>query len=162
MGSAALEPSRRFAQSWFPHHVSRKVKTMNQNIKLQHLFSGLRAVIVGGDPQPAQVQRIQTSLSFDEVIHCTTRKSDASSRAFERALLSGDIVLAVWLWGVSRTSHGERFREICRSIDLPWIEVRHMPHPRKLAALVESLGLRPKLLRRRDVLLSDSNGGQAR
>ncbi len=135
---------------------------MHQDFKLQYLFSGLRAVIVGGDPKPAQVQRIQTSLSFEEVLHCTTRKSDASSRAFERALLSGDIILAVWLWGVSRTSHGESFREICRSKDLPWIEVRHMPHPRKLAALVESLGLRPKLLRRRDALLSDSNGGRAR
>jgi hypothetical protein len=123
---------------------------------------GLNIAIVGGDVRDAQVSRLRRVFALRDVIHCTTRQTDASPRRFQSALLRPRIVLVIWLCGLSRTNHGKQLRAICRQLGLPWLDSPRIPHPHLLAARVAELHILEAIERRRALVLADASSGGAR
>jgi len=123
-------------------------------------LQGLTLVLVGGDPRPAQIARLKRAFGLRDVIHCPTRQGDPSPRCFLSALHRPDLVLVVWLCGLSRTNHGRRLRAICNSEFVPWLNCLHIPHPNLLAALIHEHRLVDSILRRRASLMAvETTGG---
>jgi hypothetical protein len=134
---------------------------MNTHLSISYsALQGLTIALVGGDPRPAHLARLKRAFGLLDVIHCPTRQSDPSPRCFLAALHRPDLVLVVWLCGLSRTNHGKQLRAICNSQCVPWLNCLHVPHPNLLAALIHEHRLLDPILRRRVCLTAvDSSGG---
>lgn len=124
---------------------------MNTNSQeaLRSTLHGQRVLIVGGDRREQSLERLQSELKLAAVVHCPTRKSDASPRRFEARLREPGFVLVVWVLGLSRTHHGTFLHRICRELGLPWIDCSRIPHPSMLLAQIERLRIADALVRRR-------------
>lgn len=122
---------------------------MNVEQQIRSALRGQRIVVVGGEPRAAALARIATSLGLAEIIHCPTRRSDASPRCFASQLRAPGIALVVWALGLSRTHHGEELHRQCRLLRLPWVDFFHIPHPNALVARIASLRLLDALTQRR-------------
>ncbi len=119
------------------------------NSALYRALKGFTIAIVGGDPREIQLARLQRGFDLDRVVHLPTRRSDPSPRAFGAALRRPDIVLVVWLCGLSRTNHGKQLRAICRTLGIPWVDCLRIPHPHLLDARIDELHLLDAILCRR-------------
>jgi hypothetical protein len=91
-------------------------------------------VVIGGDARDPALDRLARALELSEVVHCPTRKTNASASSFEATLQRPGISLVVWLSGLTRTSHGRKIRELCARFGLPWLPFRRIPHPNALLA----------------------------
>ena len=123
---------------------------MNSTFELlREALCGLDIALVGGDARSAQVERLRRTFDLHDVVHRTTRRNDPSPRLFESALYGPRVALAVWLCGLSCTSHGKQFRLICNRLGLPWLDCPHVPHPNLLVARVDEFRLLDVIARRR-------------
>lgn len=128
------------------------------------VLAGQKVVIVGGDRREGALTRLRTTLGLADVIHCATRKGDASPKCFESSLRIPGVVLVVWVLGLSRTHHGEHLHQQCRELGIPYIDTYRIPHPNALLAKIEDLHLTDALEARRAHVLSLSQqriGGAA-
>jgi hypothetical protein len=116
--------------------------------KIHRALRGQTLVVVGGDRRDEAIARLKCAFDLQEVIHCQTRKSDASPKRFASALRLPGVLLAVAVRGLSRTHHGQHVHAIGRDVGLPVIDVYHIPHPNKLAAEIEELRLLDAIARR--------------
>lgn len=120
------------------------------NGQIRTLLSGQKILVIGGQPREQALRRLQHELALRSVVHCATRQADASARSFAAQLCAPDILLVIWVRGLSRTNHGNVVHEQCRSLEIPWIDCARIPHPRALVAAIERLRLIPALQRRRE------------
>lgn len=129
---------------------------------LRSALRGLDLVLVGGDARIDQIERLRRTFDLRAVVHRATHQNDPSSRLFESALGGRNVALAVWLSGLSRTSHGKRLRLICNEFGIPWVDCPRIPHPNLLAARIQELRLLDAIARRRDDVLKSlrTGGGQ--
>jgi len=104
--------------------------------QIRAALKGTRMLIVGGDPSPKTIQRLKSSLSLRQVIHCPTRKSDASARRFQFRLHDQYIALVVCARGLTRTEHGKTLHALCRGLEVPLLNCYHIPHPNNLVASI--------------------------
>lgn len=112
-------------------------------------LEGQKIVVVGGDRREGALTRLRTAFSLADVIHCCTRKGDASPKCFESSLRVSGVVLAVWVLGLSRTDHGEHLHQRCRQLGIPYIDTFRIPHPNALIAAIDDLRLLEALKSRR-------------
>lgn len=91
-------------------------------------------MVIGGDPRDPALDRLARAFELSAVVHCPTRRTDASASSFEPTLQRRDISLVLWLSGLTRTSHGRKIRELCARFGLPWLPFRRIPHPNALCA----------------------------
>lgn len=122
---------------------------MSAHAPIYAALRGQRVVIVGGDSRPAALSRLVTTLELAALVHCQTRRSDASPRRFATEIHRPGVVLVIWLRGLSRTDHGECLHKLCRRLCIPWVDSFHIPHPNTLVALIEKHRLLDALLKRR-------------
>jgi len=104
--------------------------------QIRSSLAGTRVLVVGGDPCPKTIQRIESCLRLDRAIHCPTRKSDASSRRFQSRLHDPRLALVVCARGLTRTQHGADLHALCRDLQLPLLNCNHIPHPNAIVAAV--------------------------
>jgi len=104
-------------------------------------LEGQKIVFVGGDRREGALTRLRTRFCLDDVIHCCTRKGDASPKCFESSLRDPGVVLVVCVLGLSRTHHGEHLHRRCRELGIPYIDTYRIPHPNLLLAKIEDLHL---------------------
>lgn len=104
-------------------------------------LEGQKIVVVGGDRREGALTRLRTAFGLADVIHCCTRKGDASPKCFESSLRVSGVVLVVWVLGLSRTHHGEHLHQRCRELGIPYIDTFRIPHPNALLAAIEDLRL---------------------
>ena len=109
--------------------------------RIRCLLRAQKLLIVGGDLREHAVQRLREDLELRDIVHCPTRQSDSSARSFASQLHAPDILLVVWVCGLSRTNHGAILHQQCRRLALPWVDCKRIPHPRTLVADVERLSL---------------------
>jgi hypothetical protein len=109
--------------------------------RIRSLFHNQKLLIVGGDHREHAVQRLRDDLELSDVVHCPTRQSDSSARSFASQLHAPDILLVVWVCGLSRTNHGAVLHQQCRRLALPWVDCLRIPHPHTLVADIERLHL---------------------
>lgn len=95
-------------------------------------------MVIGGDARDPALERLAHALGLSAVVHCPTRKTDASASSFEAALQRPGISLVLWLSGLTRTSHGRKIRELCARFGLPWLPFRRIPHPNALLARLDA------------------------
>jgi hypothetical protein len=112
-----------------------------ESSSVRSVLRGQTVVVVGGNRRDGALARLRAALDLAEVIHCPTRKSDASSRCFEPSLHRLGVVLVVWVLGLSRTHHGEHLHQRCRELGIPYIDTFRIPHPNALLAKIEDLRL---------------------
>jgi hypothetical protein len=112
-------------------------------------LEGQKIVVVGGDRREGALTRLRTAFGLADVIHCCTRKGDASPNCFESSLRISGVVLVVWVLGLSRTHHGEHLHQRCRELGIPYIDTYRIPHPNALLAKIEDLHLTDALEARR-------------
>ncbi len=134
----------------------------NNESSLYRALSGLTIAIVGGDPREHSLARLRDQFDRSRIVHCPTIRNDASARAFEAALRRPDVVLVVWLCGLSRTNHGRQLRSICRRLDLPWVDCLRIPYPHILTSRIVELHLLDAIVRRRAQLVSVPSLGGVR
>ena len=120
--------------------------------QIRSALRGQKLVVVGGERREGALRRLVNAFELVEVIHCATRRSDASPRSFETSLRTPGIVLAVWALGLSRTHHGEHLHRLCRELRIPWIDCYRIPHPNALLARLEELRLCDALVDRRGLV----------
>lgn len=125
---------------------------MNTQEQIRSVLRGQKVVVVGGDPREAVLSRLSTSFELAGLIHCPTRKSDASPKRFASRLCEPGIALVIWALGLSRTHHGEHLHQLCRQLDIPYVDSFRIPHPNSLVAHIEKLRLLDALRRRREKL----------
>lgn len=118
-------------------------------VSVRSVLEGQTLVVVGGDRREGALARLCGAFNLPEVIHCPTRKNDASPRCFEATLRGPGIVLVVWALGLSRTHHGEHLHRMCRELRIPWVDCFRIPHPNALADRLNELKLVDALVRRR-------------
>lgn len=111
-------------------------------------LTGLKIVLVGGDPRPNAIEKIQVSLGLDEAIHCPTRKTDASAWRFLPRLRTTGLALVVCARGLTRTQHGADLHSLCRELSLPLLNCNHIPHPNALVAAIAKARLTRAVLER--------------
>lgn len=114
----------------------------------QSALSGRKLLVVGGDPRQEALRRLKNAFDLADVIHCPTRKNDASSRSFKSRLQEPGVALVVWALGLSRTHHGTELHRLCRSFEIPWVDCFRIPHPNLLASRIANLHLLDALQRR--------------
>jgi hypothetical protein len=122
---------------------------MNTHEQIRSVLRGQKVVVVGGDSREAALSRLSTSFELSGLIHCPTRKSDASPKRFASRLCEPGIALVIWALGLSRTHHGEHLHQLCRQLDIPYVDSFRIPHPNSLVAHIEKLRLLEALRRRR-------------
>jgi hypothetical protein len=122
---------------------------MNTQEQIRSVLRGQKVVVVGGDSREAALSRLSTSFELASLIHCPTRKSDASPKRFASHLCEPGIALVIWALGLSRTHHGEHLHQLCRQLGIPWVDSFRIPHPNSLVARIEKLRLLDALRRRR-------------
>jgi hypothetical protein len=98
--------------------------------------SGL-IVIVGGDKCPPNIARLERSFPNHRFIHCTTRESDPSSKAFKNSLIAKNVCFVVMVLGLARTQHSRDVHRTCRRLRIPVASARRIPHPNMLGKLIE-------------------------
>lgn len=108
----------------------------------------LKMILVGGDPRPNAIEKLESILGLDEAIHCPTRKSDASAWRFASKLRTPRLALVVCARGLTRTQHGTDLHALCRELGLPLLNCNHLPHPNALVAAVAKARLTRALLER--------------
>lgn len=111
-------------------------------------LAGLTIVLVGGDPRPNATEKIRSSLGLDEVIHCPTRKTDASAWRFLPKLRAARLALVVCARGLTRTQHGADLHTLCRELGVPLLNCNHIPHPNALVAAIAKARLTRAVLER--------------
>ena len=116
---------------------------------IRSALRGQRVLIIGGDRRKKAVARLARDLELAEVVHCATRKSDASPRRFAAQFRSPDFVLVVWVLGLSRTHHGIHVHRLCRAHGVPWVDSWRIPNPALLLDQIGRLGIVGALQRRR-------------
>lgn len=129
----------------------------NNQSPLYRALNGLNLTIVGGDARRESLARLKKDFALDRVVHCPTKRTDPSSRCFDRALRSSGVVLVVWVLGLSRTNHGKQLHALCRILGIPWVDTFRIPHPHSLEARVDELRLISAIERRREVLIAASS-----
>lgn len=137
-----------------------------QEAMVRCALAGRVLLVVGGDPRPEAIGRLKAELHLGEILHCPTRKSDASSRAYRSALFSKNLALVVCARGLCRTQHGKDLHGLCRDLDIPLLDCFRIPHPAALVAAVLVNRLVGAVVRRcerdeRSKVLSLSIGGAA-
>ena len=120
----------------------------NQDSRIRCAITGLRMLLVGGDPRPDCIQRIQTSLRLEEAIHCPTRKADASAWRFAPKLHTPRLALVICARGLTRTQHGNDLHDLCRRLDLPLLDCYHLPHPNAIIGGIVKARLTDAVLHR--------------
>lgn len=125
---------------------------MNKHIEqqLRHALAGHVVAVIGGDPRPGQIRRIESQLGFKEVVHCTTNRRDASSRRFAHVIHRSDIALVICARGLTRTQHGLDLHALCRRMGIPLLNCNHIPHPNSVLAGIVSARLTDVVLARCD------------
>lgn len=116
--------------------------------KIRCALVDLKMILVGGDPRPNAIEKLESSLGLDEAIHCPTRKSDASAWRFSSKLRTPRLALVVCVRGLTRTQHGRDLHAMCRKLGLPLLNCNHLPHPNALVAAVAKARLTRTLLQR--------------
>lgn len=101
-------------------------------------------VIVGGHDAPRHLARLEQAFPHHRIQHCATRTADASSAAFEGALRTPGLALVVMVTGLSRTDHSRAVHRICRTLGVPVVHMRRIPHPNALRARLDGLRLAHK------------------
>ncbi len=117
--------------------------------QIRAALRGQRVLVIGGDRREKAITRLARELELAEVVHCATRKSDASPRKFSAQFRSPDFVLVVWVLGLSRTHHGIHVHRLCREHWVPWVDSWRIPHPAPLLDQIRRLGIVGALQRRR-------------
>jgi hypothetical protein len=120
----------------------------NPETRIRCAIAGLKVLLVGGDPRPDCIQRIQTSLRLEEAIHCPTRKRDASAWSFASKLCTPRLVLVVCARGLTRTQHGSHLHDQCRRLNVPLLDCYHLPHPNALIGGIVKARLTDAVLQR--------------
>lgn len=110
--------------------------SQSEEARLRAALSRLNVLLIGGDPRPAHIRRLRLDLELDDVIHCPTRKNDASSRRFECKLYAPKLALVVCARGLTRTHHGALLHRMCRVLSIPLLDCAHLPHPDALVAAI--------------------------
>lgn len=87
------------------------------------------AIFGGALREPARL-RLEQELGC-RVTHFASRENDASARRFAK-FENQSFDLVVWIWGFSRTAHGEHARDAARRRGIPFLVVRSFPHPNRL------------------------------
>jgi len=113
----------------------------NQRSLVRSVLRGQKIIVVGGDRREGALARLAAAFDLSGVIHCRTRKTDASPRCFESRLHDPRVALVIWVAGLSRTNHGEQLHLRCRALGIPWVDCFRIPHPNALAARVAELHL---------------------
>lgn len=123
---------------------------MNQSerYRIRAALADLNVLLVGGDSRPELVRRLRRDLRLESVVHCPTRKSDASSRCFEYKLNDPSLVLVVCARGLTRTHHGACLHRMCRELSIPLLDCYHLPHPEALLAAIVRSRLSDAVMRR--------------
>lgn len=129
---------------------------MTENAQIRSALRGQKLVVVGGDRREGAIRRLLNAFDLSDIIHCHTRKNDASPKCFESSLRDPGVLLVVWALGLSRTHHGEHLHRLCREFGIPWVDCFHIPHPNALVAQIDDLRLLESLLRRRNRVLDSS------
>lgn len=121
---------------------------VHEDSLIRRALVDLKVLLVGGDPRPTAIEKIESSLELDEAIHCPTRKSDASAWRFSSKLRTPRLALVVCARGLTRTQHGADLHELCRELGLPLLNCNHLPHPNALVAAIAKARLTRALLQR--------------
>ncbi len=116
--------------------------------KIRCALAGLKVLLVGGDPRPHTIEKLESSLGLDQAIHCPTRKSDPSAWRFSSKLHTPRLALVVCARGLTRTQHGADLHDLCRELGLPLLNCSRLPHPNALVAAVAIARLTRPLLER--------------
>ncbi|MBX3388626.1 MAG: hypothetical protein KF691_04140 [Phycisphaeraceae bacterium] len=111
-------------------------------------LTGLKIVLVGGDPRPMLIENIQANLGLQKAVHCPTRKTDASSWRFLPKLHISGLALVVCARGLTRTQHGVDLHALCRESRIPLLDCHRLPHPNALVAAIVRARLTPAVLAR--------------
>lgn len=111
-------------------------------------LTGLKILLVGGDPRPNAIEKIQSCLGLTEAIHCPTRKTDASAWRFLPKLHTARLALVVCARGLTRTQHGADLHALCRDLGVPLLNCNHIPHPNALVAAIAKARLTRAVLER--------------
>ena len=106
----------------------------DQELSLRRALVGTTVLLIGGDPRPLAIERLEQGLELAAVVHRPTRKSDPSAWRFASALQAQAYGLVVCARGLTRTQHGRDLHEICRDLGLPLLNCNHIPHPNALVA----------------------------
>jgi len=101
-------------------------------------------VIIGGDAAPRQVARLEQAFPQKRIRHCATRSTDASSAAFEGALRTPGPALVVMVTGLARTNHSRAVHRIRRTLGVPVVHMRRIPHPNALRTRLDGTRLAHK------------------
>ena len=107
---------------------------------------GQRIALVGGDPRPYHLLRLQKAFGLSAAIWVPTRESDASPRRFEHIIRERKVDLVVSLLGLLRHQHASDLRSLCRQFQIRLVTCRRSPHPAGLAnaMLQQHSNVRPK------------------
>lgn len=119
------------------------------------VLEGQKIVIVGGDRREHALLRLRDAFALEEVIHCCTRKIDASPRAFQSSVQLPDVLLVVCVRGLSRTHHGKQLHQMCRQRGIPFVDTFRIPHPNALLVRIAQLRLWSALEARREHILAN-------
>ena len=109
----------------------------NDNVAVQKLLRGKRLLIVGGDPRPQHVQRIQMTLGFSAVEWIETRSSDPLGRKAVGAVEQSRADIVIVLIGLVRHAHAKRLSATCKESGTLLVRYRgKSPHPNGIAVAV--------------------------
>lgn len=150
-----------------PHRKETRLATSAQSSEsmASHtacVLRGQKLLIVGGDRREGALRRLFEAFDFADVIHCPTRKADSSARCFASHVRRSEVVLVVWVTGLSRTHHGTQLHNLCRSLRIPWIACFRIPHPNALAARITECRLFGAIRARREQLVGIKSAGSPR
>ena len=101
------------------------------------LTRGKRLLIVGGDPRPHHVQRIQMTLGFSAVEWIESRSSDPLGRKAVGAVEQSRADIVIVLIGLVRHAHAKRLSAACKESGTLLVRYRgKSPHPNGIAVAV--------------------------
>lgn len=126
--------------------------TLREEFMVRRALADLKLLLVGGDPRPNAIENIQSMLRLESVIHCPTRKTDASARSFISNLHTPRLALVVCARGLTRTHHGHVLHDRCRKLGLPLLNCNHLPHPNALIAAIVRERMASAVVRRCQLL----------
>jgi len=113
------------------------------------LLEGKSVAVIGGDPRPFHLHRLQNAFGLSNVVWIPTRESDASSRRFEALIRNRSADLVVSLAGLLRHQHTRDLRDLCKRHAMPLVTCWRSPNPTSVATAIlqqqPTLGSRPPL-----------------
>ena len=111
--------------------------------RIDDLIRGKRLLIVGGDPRPHHIRRIQMTLGFSAVEWIETRSSDPLGRKAVGAVEQSRADIVIVLIGLVRHAHAKRLSAACKESGTLLVRYRgKSPHPNGLRDAIESQAAR--------------------